>query len=123
MSSLLEQLKARQLQAAAEQAAVPVDPLIGPMIEPPAAVQVAGRAENGSVVPAEAPEQPLPKGPPGSYRALRLQRFFVSSGRCVLPNADGFFVPIDEEEKKELEHFATQYGMVEYQPEDQAPAE
>lgn len=62
------------------------------------------------------PEEPeLLPGPPGSYRALRLQRFFKYDGTKVEPNAEGFYIPKDEEERAELEHFAKQWGMVELQ--------
>lgn len=64
--------------------------------------------------PVEA-EPELPSGPPGSYRALRLQRFFRKDGSTCEP-VDGFFVPETEEEDNELKHFAKQWGMVEYQP-------
>ena len=62
------------------------------------------------VVEPTAPEYPV--GPVGSFKALNLKRFFKASGAKVAP-VDGYYVPSDEEELKELKHFTTQWGMVE----------
>ena len=116
MSSVLEMLKAKKdaeaaasLAAATELAQLPKDPTIGTFVEPDAAVTVVAE------VPVE-----LPKGPPGSYRAKRLQRFFLKNGVKVEPNEDGFFIPQSEEEATELAYFSQLYDMVEFQ--DEAPA-
>ena len=58
---------------------------------------------------------PPKKGPKGSFRAIRLKRFFTPEGVKIEPNAAGFYIPANEWEQKELEHFASQYELVEYQ--------
>ncbi len=52
-------------------------------------------------------------GPPGSYKALRLTRFFDQTGNPITPNEDGFFIPKNDWEKQELDIYASQHGMVE----------
>jgi len=59
------------------------------------------------------------KGPAGSFRAVRLQRFFKGDGTKVVPNDDGFFIPQDQEEFDNLYHFSKQFGQVEYQGEEE----
>lgn len=109
MSAVMEAIRQKMLEdkaarEAADAAGAGIDPLIGNPVMPPDAV----------VQPVEAKPEPV-KGPPGSYRSLRLERFFLSNGQKVVPNADGFFIPETDEEKTQLQHFATQWGMVEYQ--------
>lgn len=60
-------------------------------------------------------EPELKKGPPGSFRSLRLKRFFDQNGSKIEPNEDGFFIPQSQWEYDELKHYEKQYGMVEYQ--------
>ena len=121
IAQILQQRQQAEASAPDSKPAAPVvvDPLIGPMVEPPLSQQVTARAEDGSAIGLDQPTaesvEPLPPGPPGSYRALRLQRFFKSSGQKVEPNAEGFFIPADEEERAQLEHHAKTYDMVEYQ--------
>lgn len=83
-------------------------PLYDPVPLVGEAVTVAAEAEP------EAEPVPEISGPAGSYRPRRLQRFFKGDGTLVLP-VDGFFVPQDQEEYDMLEHYATQWDMVEPQ--------
>lgn len=59
------------------------------------------------------------KGPPGSFRAVRLQRFFAPDGTKIVPNEEGFFIPQNQWEFDELHNFANQFGMVEFQGEQE----
>lgn len=114
--SIIDQLKARQAAVAAEQAAaVEADP--GVFTEPTA-------EEKAAALAAATPPPPEKKsGPPGSYRSCRLMRFHKSSGMCVVPDADGFFIPADAEEAAILAHHATTgFDMVEFQDPEAAPA-
>ena len=61
------------------------------------------------------PEPEKKQGPSGSFRALRLQRFFDNEGNKIVPNEDGFYIPKNDWELYELQRFAEQYGLVEYQ--------
>lgn len=63
------------------------------------------------------------KGPPGSYRAIRLKRYFDPNGNKIEPNADGFYIPVNDWERSELEHFAKGYELVEYQGEEKERGE
>lgn len=65
-----------------------------------------------TTIPIVETEPEFPVGPVGSFKALNLKRFFKSTGAKVVP-VEGYFIPADEEELKELQHFATQWGMVE----------
>lgn len=67
-------------------------------------------------------EPELPKGPPGSFRAIRLQRMFGQNGEKIVPNDEGFYIPKNEWEFNELMIYAQQYGMVEYQGDEEAAA-
>lgn len=61
------------------------------------------------------PEPELKVGPPGSFRSLRLKRFFGQDGSKIEPNEEGFFIPKNQWEFDELVNYERQYGMVEYQ--------
>ena len=107
MSNLIEQLKARRAAEEAEKLASMPPTVVGEPTEEEKAAAFAA---------ANPPPPPPPVGPPGSYRACRLQRFFKASGAKVEPNAEGFFIPADAEEAAILAHFATNgWDMVEFQ--------
>jgi hypothetical protein len=44
----------------------------------------------------------------GNYKALRLRSFCKRAGQVVKPNADGLYIPSDEEEFNMLEYYANQ---------------
>ena len=73
-----------------------------------------------SSAPAAETKVEYPVGPQGSYKAVRLERFFKANGTRILP-VEGYYIPADEEEEKILSHFATQWDMVELVPYETAP--
>lgn len=70
--------------------------------------------EDPNNIPPEPAAEPQKPGPAGSYRPLRLTKFYKADGTTVLP-IDGFFVAKDEEEEEMLKHYLTQWDMVELQ--------
>lgn len=113
----MEQIAARKAAQEAAEAAANGTPEAEPGVftEPTA-------EEKAAALAAAAPEPEVKQpGPPGSYRSVRLERFFKASGMRVEPNADGFFIPADAEEASILAHYAVNgYELVEYQ--DEVPA-
>jgi hypothetical protein len=56
----------------------------------------------------DSPTAPEAKKDVVKYKALRLKRLIKNNGFVVLPDAEGNFIPADQEESNQLKYFAAQ---------------